>query len=144
MGAHSSTPWLFSALWFFVMSTFSFTLLMFLTFIFFLWYSVFLLRKLLFLLAIPVGDAIWFWPRSFFSPFFSFFFFPRHDFVRAISLEPSLVETPNWVCCLVLRSNFALLLTMQFASLISSLINIISLDVTSFNSAVTLKLKCGA
>ena len=32
---------------------------------------------------------------------------------------------------------------MQFASLISSLINIISLDVTSFNSAVTLKLKCG-
>ena len=33
---------------------------------------------------------------------------------------------------------------MQFASLISSLINIISLDVTSFNSAVTLKLKCGS
>ena len=32
---------------------------------------------------------------------------------------------------------------MQFASLISSLINIIILDVTSFNSAVTLKLKCG-
>ena len=32
---------------------------------------------------------------------------------------------------------------MQFASLISSLINIISLLVTSFNSAVTLKLKCG-
>ena len=32
---------------------------------------------------------------------------------------------------------------MQFASLISSLINIISLDVTLFNSAVTLKLKCG-
>ena len=32
---------------------------------------------------------------------------------------------------------------MQFALLISSLINIISLDVTSFNSAVTLKLKCG-
>ena len=32
---------------------------------------------------------------------------------------------------------------MQFAALISSLINIISLDVTSFNSAVTLKLKCG-
>ena len=32
---------------------------------------------------------------------------------------------------------------MQFTSLISSLINIISLDVTSFNSAVTLKLKCG-
>ena len=32
---------------------------------------------------------------------------------------------------------------MQFPLLISSLINIISLDVTSFNSAVTLKLKCG-
>ena len=44
---------------------------------------------------------------------------------------------------MVLRSNFALLLTIQFASLISSLINIISLRVTSFNSAVTLKLKCG-
>ena len=40
-----------------------------------------------------------------------------HDFVRAISLEPLLAETPNWVCCLVLRSNFALLLTIQFASL---------------------------
>ena len=26
---------------------------------------------------------------------FNFFFFFRHDFVRAISLEPSLVETPN-------------------------------------------------
>ena len=44
---------------------------------------------------------------------------------------------------MVLRSNFALLLIMQFASLISSLINIISLLLTSFNSAVTLKLKCG-
>ena len=32
---------------------------------------------------------------------------------------------------------------MQFALLISSLINIISLDVTSFNSDVTLKLKYG-
>ena len=32
---------------------------------------------------------------------------------------------------------------MQFASLISSLINIISLLLTSFNSTVTLKLKCG-
>ena len=74
---------------------------------------------------------------------FIFYFF-RQDFVRAISLEPLLAETPNWVCCLVLRSNFALLLTIQFASLISSLINIISLDVTSFNSAVTLKLKCGS
>ena len=46
---------------------------------------------------------------------FSFFFFFRHDFVGAISLEPSLVETPDWVCCLVLLSNFALLLTIQFA-----------------------------
>ena len=32
---------------------------------------------------------------------------------------------------------------MQFASIISSLINIISLLLTSFNLAVTLKLKCG-
>ena len=51
-----------------------------------------------------------------FSFFFSFFFF-RRDLVRAISLEPSLVETPDSVCCLVLQSNFALLLTIQFASL---------------------------
>ena len=49
--------------------------------------------------------------------FFFFFFFFRHDLVRAISLEPSLVETPDWACCLVLRSNFALLLTIQFALL---------------------------
>ena len=48
--------------------------------------------------------------------YFIYFFF-CHDFVRAISLEPLLAETPNWVCCLVLRSNFALLLTIQFASL---------------------------
>ena len=47
--------------------------------------------------------------------FLSFFF--RRDLVRAISLEPSLVETPDSVCCLVLQSNFALLLTIQFASL---------------------------
>ena len=52
---------------------------------------------------------------SFFFLFFSFFF--RRDLVRAISLEPSLVETPDSVCCLVLQSNFALLLTIQFASL---------------------------
>ena len=45
--------------------------------------------------------------------FFFFFFFP--PLVRAISLEPLLAETPNWMCCLVLRSNFALLLTIQFA-----------------------------
>ena len=49
--------------------------------------------------------------------FFHFFLFFCHDFVRAISLEPLLAETPNWVCCLVLWSNFALLLTIQFASL---------------------------
>ena len=50
--------------------------------------------------------------------FFSFFFFFFcHDFVRAISLEPLLAETPNSVCYLILRSNFALLLTIQFASL---------------------------
>ena len=48
----------------------------------------------------------------------TFIFFFRHDFVRAISLEPLLAETPNSVCCLVLRSNFALLLTIQFASLL--------------------------
>ena len=49
--------------------------------------------------------------------FLLFFLFFRHDFVGAISLEPSLVETPDWVCCLVLLFNFALLLTIQFASL---------------------------
>ena len=49
--------------------------------------------------------------------FFLFFFFFSATFVRAISLEPLLAETPNSVCCLVLRSNFALLLTIQFASL---------------------------
>ena len=49
---------------------------------------------------------------------FSFFFSPRQDFVLAISLEPLLAETPNWVCCLVLRFNCALLLTIQFASLV--------------------------
>ena len=44
------------------------------------------------------------------------FFFPA-TFVRAISLEPLLAETPNSVCCLVLRSSCALLLTIPFASL---------------------------
>ena len=48
---------------------------------------------------------------------FSFIFFFRHDFVRAISLEPLLAETPNLVCYLVLWSNCALLLTIQFALL---------------------------
>ena len=37
------------------------------------------------------------------------------------------------MCCLVLRSNFALLLTIQFTLLISSLINIISLLLTTFD-----------
>ena len=37
------------------------------------------------------------------------------------------------MCCLVIWSNFALLLTIQFASLISSLINIISLLLTTFD-----------
>ena len=37
------------------------------------------------------------------------------------------------MCCLVLRSNFALLLTIQFVLLISSLINIISLLLTTFD-----------
>ena len=54
----------------------------------------------------------------FFLSFFFFFFFFPADLVRAISLEPSLVETPDSVCCLVLQSNFALLLTIQFALLI--------------------------
>ena len=51
----------------------------------------------------------------FFFPFFYFFF--RHDLVQAISLEPSPVEALDSVCCLVLQSNFALLLTIKFASL---------------------------
>ena len=50
----------------------------------------------------------------FFSFFFSFF---SATFVRPISLEPLLTETPNSVCCLVLQSSFALLLTIQFALL---------------------------
>ena len=49
--------------------------------------------------------------------FFLFSFFFRHDFVQPISLEPLLAETPNSVCCLVLRSSCVLLLTTQFASL---------------------------
>ena len=49
--------------------------------------------------------------------FFFFLFFFRRDFVRPISLEPLLAETPNSVCCLVLRSSCALLLTIQFALL---------------------------
>ena len=52
-----------------------------------------------------------------FFSFFYFFFFFCHDFVRAISLEPLPAETPNWVCCMVLRSSCALLLTIQFALL---------------------------
>ena len=49
--------------------------------------------------------------------FFFFLFFFRHDFVRPISLEPLFAETSNSVCCLVLRSSCALLLTIQFALL---------------------------
>ena len=49
--------------------------------------------------------------------FFLFSFFFRHDFVRPKSLEPLLAETPNSVCCLVLGSSCALLLTIQFALL---------------------------
>ena len=55
-------------------------------------------------------------PSNLLCYFFLFLFF-RYDFVQAISLEPLLAETPNWVCCLVLRSDFALLLTIQFALL---------------------------
>ena len=43
--------------------------------------------------------------------FLFFFFFFCHDLVRPISLESSHVETPDLACCLVLRSNSALLLT---------------------------------
>ena len=56
-------------------------------------YCAVLRNRLLLLLAIPIGDAIWDCRRSFF--FFFFFLFFRHDFVRAISLEPLLTETPN-------------------------------------------------
>ena len=50
------------------------------------------------ILAIPIGDALWDCRCSFFS--FSFFFlflflFFRHNFVRPISLELLLAETPN-------------------------------------------------
>ena len=48
----------------------------------------------------------------------STFIFFSTTFVRPISLEPLLAETPNSVCCLGLRSSFALLLTIQFASLL--------------------------
>ena len=51
------------------------------------------------------------------SMFFFFFLFFSATFVRPISLEPLPAETPNSVCCLVLRSSFALLLTIQFALL---------------------------
>ena len=49
--------------------------------------------------------------------FLNFFLFFRQDFVRAISLEPLLAETPSSVRCLVLRSSCALLFTIQFALL---------------------------
>ena len=60
-------------------------------------------------LAIPVGDAY---------GIVDVHFFFSTTFVRPISLEPLLAETPNSVCCLGLRSSFALLLTIQFASLL--------------------------
>ena len=53
----------------------------------------------------------------YFFLFFYFFSFFSPRFCPGQSLEPLLAETPNWVCCLVLRSSFALLLTIQFASL---------------------------
>ena len=52
-----------------------------------------------------------------FSFFFFFFSFFSATLVRPISLQPLLAETPNSVCCLVLWSSFALLLTTQFALL---------------------------
>ena len=72
----------------------------------------------------------------------AFIFFPPRFCSRHISGTVTRRDSKLSVL-LGPASNFALFLTMQFASLISSLINIISLDVKSFNSAVMLKLKCG-
>ena len=49
--------------------------------------------------------------------YFLFFLFFRQNFVPAIYLEPLLAETPNSVCCLVLRFSCALLFIIQFALL---------------------------
>ena len=68
----------------------------------------------------PHRGCLWDCRRSFFFFFFFLFFFLFffcHDFVRPIYLEPLLAETLNSVCCLVLGSSFAILLTIQFASL---------------------------
>ena len=65
----------------------------------------------LLLLAILVGDALWDCRRSFFFSFFFFFFPPR--FCPA-NISGTVTHR---VCCLVLRSSYALLLTIQFASL---------------------------
>ena len=81
------------------------------------YFFLFIIIIIILLLAIPVGDALWDSESSFFFSFLFFSFFFRRDLVRPISLEPSLVETPDSVCCLVLQSNFALLLTIQFTSL---------------------------
>ena len=91
------------------------------------WVCCLVLRSNFALLLTIQFASLFFFLLSFFPPRFC------HDFVQATSLELLLAETPNWVCCLVPRSNFALLLTIQFASLISSLINIISLLLTMFD-----------
>ena len=82
---------------------------------------------------------------QFASLFIYLFFFPPwfcHDFVLAISLEPLLAETPNWVCCLVLRSNCALLLTIQFASFFSA--TILSGPYLWNRYSQTLQIECAA
>ena len=49
--------------------------------------------------------------------FFFLFFFSAAILSGPYLWNRQLVETPDSVCCLVLQSNFALLLTIQFASL---------------------------
>ena len=71
--------------------------------------------------------------------YFLFFLFFRQDFVAAISLEPSLVETPDRVCCLVLLSNFALLLTIQFALLFYFFLNFFLFFRHNFVRAISLE-----
>ena len=76
--------------------------------------------------------------------FFLFSFFFRHDFVRPISLEPLLAETPNWVCCLVLRSSCALLLTIQFALLFFFSATILSGPYLWHHYSQTPQIECAA
>ena len=104
---------------------FSFFLYFFFNFFWQIFYFFYLFIYLFIFLAerFPPPPPHFVWAIRYFLSF-------CHDFFRAISLEPLLAETPNRVCCLVLRSNFALLLTIQFASLISSLIIVISLLLT--------------